>query len=388
MRWRDLGVFAMVAVACGMVLARPGRSQSAVPEPVMPVVPIAPVAPAWPVPPGTFMMAHAPAMPNAPAAPEMPVFSIPNAVPEWSFPSASGAPPAPATSPAAAFPVSWTESTENTELDRRGGRHGGPAADCSDLHIQFQDHPAVVESEERTFSKAESRALHIDELENGGVQVQGWDEDRYLVTACKAADGSRGDAKELLSQIKLSVQAGQVSLSAPDRHNRDWTVYLLIRTPRAAEVELKAHNGPASFYKVDGKITAHGTNGPITLADCTGEADIEAVNGPISFSGTGGKLRLHTQNGPISVDLHGANWNGSTLEAEAVNGPLSLNVSPGFRSSFLLESNGHSPMSCHGSICDDARKTWDDEHRRIEYGSGTPLIHLSTQNGPISVNTL
>jgi hypothetical protein len=53
-----------------------------------------------------------------------------------------------------------------------------------------------------------------------------------------------------------------------------------------------------------------------------------------------------------------------------------------------VESNGHSPMSCHASICNDARKTWDDEHRRIEYGSGTPLIRLSTENGPISVNTL
>jgi len=340
-------------------------------------------------------MANAPGVPNAPAAPEMPVFPVLNAVlAEPSFPSAPSAPPAPAapaapaTPPAAASPVSWAESTENTELGRQGGRHVEPAADCSDLHIQFRDHPAVVESDERTFSKADARALHIDELENGGVQVQGWDKDRYSVTACKAADASRGDAKELLSQIKLSVQAGQVSVSGPDRHNNDWTVYLLIRTPRAAEVELKAHNGPASFYKVDGKIAAHGTNGPITLSDCTGEADIEAVNGPISFSGTGGKLRLHTQNGPISVDLDGANWNGSSLEAEAVNGPLSLNVSPGFRSSFLLESNGHSPISCHGSICDQARKTWDDQHRRIEYGSGTPLIHLSTQNGPISVNTL
>jgi hypothetical protein len=390
MRWCDLGVFTMAVVACGLVLAAaPGRSQSAMPEPVIPVVPIAPVAPAPLVPPGTFTMVNAPGVPNAPAAPPMPMFPAGNAVlAEPSFPSAPGAPPAPATFLAAASPVSRAEWTENTELYRVGGRHEGPAADCSELHIQFHDHPALVESDERTFSKADARALHIDEWENGGVQVQGWDEDRYSVTACKAADPSRGDAKQLLSQIQLSVQDGQVSVRGPDRYNHDWTVYLLIRTPRAAEVALKAQNGPASFYKVDGKIAAHGANGPITLADCTGEADIEAVNGPISFSGTGGKLRLHTQNGPISVDLHGANWNGSSLEAEAVNGPLSLNVSAGFRSSFLLESNGHSPMSCHGSICDDARKTWDDQHRRIEYGSGTPLIHLSTQNGPISVNTL
>jgi hypothetical protein len=95
-------------------------------------------------------------------------------------------------------------------------------------------------------------------------------------------------------------------------------------------------------------------------------------------------LRLHTENGPITVSL-GSNWDGSELVADAVNGPLTLRVPSGFRSSFLVESNGNSPVSCHASICSDARKTWDDEHRRIEYGSGSPVIRLSTENGPISV---
>jgi DUF4097 and DUF4098 domain-containing protein YvlB len=135
---------------------------------------------------------------------------------------------------------------------------------------------------------------------------------------------------------------------------------------------------------VDGKITTRATNGPISLKECSGEADISAQNGPISFSGNSGKLRLHTQNGPITVSL-GSNWDGSELVADAVNGPLTLRVPSGFHSSFLVESNGHSPVSCHASICSDARKTWDDEHRRIEYGSGSPVIRLSTENGPISV---
>ena len=173
-------------------------------------------------------------------------------------------------------------------------------------------------------------------------------------------------------------------MSGPHGERNDWTVFLLIRTPRAADIEVTTQNGPVSFYTVDGKITTRATNGPITLKDCSGEADISAQNGPISFSGTSGKLRLHTQNGPITVSL-GSNWDGSELVADAVNGPLTLRVPSGFRSSFLVESNGHSPVSCHASICSDARKTWDDEHRRIEYGSGSPVIRLSTENGPISV---
>ena len=359
MRMRDF-YYSMVAVAAwGSILAAaPGRSQSA-----RPVEPVPPVMPAVPV----MTMASA----------------------DLLFPADPGMPPMPARPAAPARPA--VPASPSMEPAERGGfasrHHDGPAADCSDLHIEFRDQRAEVESEERSFTKAEARVLRIDELENGGVQTQGWDKDVYSVTACKAADATRGDAKQLLSEIKLSVRDGHVSVSGPSRH-RDWTVHLLIRTPRAAEVEVQAHNGPVSFYGVDGKITARGTNGPISMEDCTGEADIAAVNGPISFSGTSGKLRLHTDNGPISVALNAASWKGGGLVAHAVNGPLSLQVPSGFQSSFLLESNGHSPMSCHANICGDARKTWDDEHRRIEYGSGAPLIRLSTENGPVSVNTL
>lgn len=224
--------------------------------------------------------------------------------------------------------------------------------------------------------------LRVRELRNGGIQVSGWDKDTYSVTACKAAIGSR--AEQILSQMKLSIQGGEVSVTEPSGDREEWTVHLLIRTPRSADIEVSTHNGPVSFYSVNGKITTRATNGPISMRDCSGQADISAQNGPISFSGTSGKLRLHTENGPITVSL-GANWDGSELVADAVNGPVTLRVPSGFRSSFLVESNGHGPVSCHASICSEARKTWDDDHKRIEYGSGSPVIRLSTENGPVSV---
>jgi len=299
-----------------------------------------------------------PAVPLAPAAPTMP-----------EVPAAPAAPAAPA----------W----ENQRSHGRSTHWGDdPASDCSDLDLRLNDERPAIESEERSLTRAEAPVLRVHEVQNGGIQVHGWEKDAYSVTACKAAVGS--DAQRLLSQMKLSVQGGEVSVSTPSGQHGDWTVFLLIRTPRSADVEVSAHNGPVSFYSVDGKIVTRATNGPIGMKDCSGEADISAENGPISFSGSSGKLRLHTQNGPITVSL-GANWDGSELVADAVNGPLTLRVPSGFRSSFLVESNGHSPVSCQASICSDARKTWDDDHRRIEYGRGSPVIRLSTENGPISV---
>ncbi len=268
-----------------------------------------------------------------PAAPTPPAVAVP-AIPAEPAAPALPAPPAKPAEPAAPAAPAW-------ESERSWGRsaHWGdePAADCSDLHIRLNDEKPTIQSEERTLTRAEAPVLRV-----------------------------------------------HVSVSGPSADHDDWTVFLLIRTPRSADVEVSAHNGPVSFYSVNGKLTTRATNGPISMKDCSGEADISAENGPISFSGTSGKLRLHTQNGPITVSL-GANWDGSELVADAVNGPLTLRVPSGFRSSFLVESNGHSPVSCHASICSEARKTWDDDHRRIEYGSGSPVIRLSTENGPISV---
>jgi DUF4097 and DUF4098 domain-containing protein YvlB len=216
--------------------------------------------------------------------------------------------------------------------------------------------------------------------------VQGWDKDTYSVTACKFAADYDGRAQRVLSQITLSAKNGEVSTNGPN-DEEDWTVYLLIRAPKASVIDLETNNGPLSLYSVDGKVTARATNGPITLRDFTGDADVRAANGPISISGSSGNVRIHTENGPISINLKGTTWNGTGLTADAQNGPLTLSVPSDYKSSFSVESRNYSPMSCHASICDNARKTWDDNNRRIEYGSSPAMIKLSTVNGPVSIQS-
>ena len=264
------------------------------------------------------------------------------------------------------------------------GGHRQPAADCSDLRIRFDDRDAVVRSETRTLSKAETPLLKVQPHPNGGTQVVGWDQNDYSVTACKAV-AAGGDAEILLSQVTLSIENGTVSTHGPAREDEDWTVYLLIRTPKSAAIELDTMNGPISLYEVDGKLTAHAHNGPISIRNFSGDADLSALNGPISVEGSSGNMRIRTENGPIDVNLKGTSWNGTGLSADAQNGPVTLRVPSGFQSGFVVESTNYAPMSCHASICGSARKTWDDEHRRIEYGSSPAVVHLSTVNGPVSV---
>ncbi len=261
--------------------------------------------------------------------------------------------------------------------------HKRPIADCSDLHIQFDDQDAMVRSEERTLTKAEAPVLKVRPHANGGMQVVGWDKENYSVTACKAV--APGDAAErMLSQITMQIENATVSTRGPAGED-GWTVYLLIRTPKSAAIDLDTMNGPISLYDVEGKLTAHAHNGPISLKNFSGDADISALNGPISMEGSSGNVHIRTENGPISVDLKGKSWSGSGLSADAKNGPVTLRVPSGFQSSFVVESTNYAPVSCHASVCDSARKTWDDEHRRIEYGSAPVVLHLSTVNGPVSV---
>jgi DUF4097 and DUF4098 domain-containing protein YvlB len=262
--------------------------------------------------------------------------------------------------------------------------HRQPMIDCSDLRIRFDDRDAVVRSEERTLTRAEAPTLEIRPHANGGVQIVGWEKDTYSVTACKAASGSGADAERILSQISMTIDKGKISTQGPG-YDDDWTVYLLIRAPKSAALDLETNNGPISLYHVDGKLTARAHNGPISLKNFSGEADITAVNGPISLEGSNGNVRVHTENGPISVALTGKTWSGTGLTADAKNGPLTLMVPRDYQSSFVVESRNYSPVSCKASICDNARKTWDDENRRIEFGNAPVMIRLSTVNGPVSV---
>lgn len=342
-------------------LAVPGSPQDTPVPPMPPIPAVPPIPPAPAMPPVGFALGALPAFPALPAVPPMP--ALPAMPPEFG----------------------WGQRSHSFSLHGGGGHQ--PAQSCADLQIRFDDRDALIKSEEHTITKAEAPTLRVRPHTNGGVQVQGWDQNNYSVTACKAAADFNGEAERVLSQIAVMVQAGEVSTQGPNDEGNDWTVYLLIRAPKGSTIDVETLNGPLSLYSVDGKVTAHTTNGPISLQDFSGDAEITAQNGPISIAASSGNVRVRTQNGPISVDLKDKTWNGAGLSADATNGPLTLFVPKDYQSSFLVESRNYSPMSCHASICENARKTWDDNNRRIEFGNSPAVIHLSTVNGPVSVRS-
>jgi hypothetical protein len=275
-------------------------------------------------------------------------------------------------------------SESDTTSVSTSARESEPMTSCDDLHIEFNGRRAVVQSEERGISKAEAPTLRVKAESNGGLQVQGWDQSNYSVTLCKAAEPG-SEAEGMLGQIKLNFSGGEVSVSGPSSH-RQWTAHLLVKAPRAAAMELHVNNGPMGLFHVDGNLRVHAVNGPVTVRGCTGDLDLSAQNGPVSLDENAGKQKVVTENGPIEISLDGKNWNGAGLEAHAQNGPVTLRVPSGYQSGVVLESDGNGPFSCHASVCGEGRKTWDDNHKRVEFGSGPTVVRVSTVNGPVSVH--
>ena len=285
-----------------------------------------------------------------------------------------------------------SESSVDLQVDTDRG-----VSTCGDIRIRY-DHRAAARAEDSFTMAAAAAPFRAQLPQNSGIFVSGGNRDGFAVTVCKAARHS-----ETLEGIRVSPDGSGLAFRGPAAG--EWLVYLIVKAPRGAALDLQASNGPIEIHDVAGRITARTKNGPISLKDCTGPLDADAVNGPISlercsgtgearavngpidFSGDRGTYRLDTQNGPISVALEGSRWEGGGLDAHAVNGPLSLKIADDYSSAVRVEMLGHGPVTCPSSPCRAARKVWDDDSRTIEFGDAgsDPVVRLSTRNGPVSV---
>jgi hypothetical protein len=261
-------------------------------------------------------------------------------------------------------------------VSTEGGEDPGQ---CRDLSIRFDERPAARSEEKKTFPTEAGKAFTVRVPENSGAYVHGADRPDFEVLVCKGASD-----RAMLDRISASRSGGVLTVEGPA--GEDWVGYLIIAAPQGAAIDLSGVNGPIALSGLDGRVTVRSQNGPISVASSAGDIDAEAENGPISVRGDAGRVRVRTENGPIGIQLAGLSWNGG-LDARAVNGPVSLAVPAGYRSGTVVESLGHSPLSCRGEACSSARRTWEDERRQIALGDDPVVVRLSTENGPVSVRT-
>ncbi|MEA2165287.1 MAG: hypothetical protein QOK37_3414 [Thermoanaerobaculia bacterium] len=258
--------------------------------------------------------------------------------------------------------------------------------DCSALHVRYNERDVPVIEE--NVAVGSLRSLKVRGDRNGSIRVLPSNTSSFALKACKAS--ALGNANDL----RVNLNGNEVSADRIETEGRSM-IYFLVFAPHNAQLDLDATNGPIAIDGVDGAITAHALNGPIAVKASSGTLDIHTENGPISFAGDSGNVKLRANNGPISVKLTGGSWSAGNLDASTENGPLSLKLPSGYRSGVLVETDGNSPVTCRAVGCAAAKKAYassddDDDYgprwpRRIELGSGTRAVSLSTHNGPVAV---
>jgi hypothetical protein len=261
---------------------------------------------------------------------------------------------------------------------------------CADhIDVYDSDHPAIARGEE--VKMLPNQPLRVTAARNGGIHVRTWDKNEISVKVCKVATGATdATAQAALNKITMTVQGGSVSVDSPDRDSfRDdgaWSALLLIHAPAGAQLDLSAHNGGISLYRVNGNVTANTVNGGIKLKESKGKLDISARNGGISVKDCGGDVRVEVQNGGVNIELADT-WTGTGLDAHTRNGGLKVSVPAQFKSSLEVESRGHGSMRCRGDICAVAERTWDDRNKYFRIGKATtPVIRASTVNGGVVIS--
>jgi hypothetical protein len=209
------------------------------------------------------------------------------------------------------------------------------------------------------------RSIEVDGRQNGGIQVEGWDGDSVRVTArmqARAEDDTR--AQRLLKEINVVANGQGVRAEGPSTYDEEgWSVSYVVWVPRRFDLSLEARNGGLRVSRVTGKM------------------DLRTTNGSVALSEVGGDVHARTQNGSLRVELDGARWNGSGLDAETQNGSVRLSVPE--RYAALLETgtvNGHIttefPITVQGRI---------SRRLSVPLNGGGPTIRALTTNGTVVI---
>ena len=241
--------------------------------------------------------------------------------------------------------------------------------DCRSGEYGWGDRDRARDCEvRRSAIAAPTGHLSIDAGENGEIKVIGGSADSMIVVARIAATGSATEeAQAIARQIRIEITPNSVRASGPSTDDRrHWSVSFDVVLPRGADVSATAHNGGVYLEGLNGKVEAR------------------AVNGPVSVYEMGGEVTARTENGPIVAELRGAKWEGTGLDMQTTNGPVTLSIPSGY-SAHLETGTENGPMRIDFPVTIQGRIT-----RRLsaDIGSGGPTVRAITTNGPVVVRKI
>lgn len=217
-------------------------------------------------------------------------------------------------------------------------------------------------------------SLRVDAGQNGGVTVRAWDGRDVLVRArVQATARTQADARALAQGVRVSTD-GTIRSTGPETsgRNRHWAVSYEILVPARTNLDVETHNGPIAVERL------------------SGEMELRAVNGPIALTELAGDVRARAQNGPITVTLAGRRWSGEGLDAETVNGPVTLRMPRGY-AAHLESGTVHGPINAPSGIRAQREngRRWSPGGRiNTDVNGGGPTVRVVTTNGPVNIQEM
>lgn len=212
--------------------------------------------------------------------------------------------------------------------------------------------------------------LRVDGEDNGGVSIRTHQGSGVVIQARVQTHARTDDAaRELARGIRVNTD-GTIRATGPDSRARNsgWAVSYEILVPARSNLEVETHNGPIRVQRVTGTINLRAENGPIDLDELAGDVTARATNGP------------------IQITLAGQRWSGEGLDAETVNGPVSLELPRGY-AAHIESSTVNGPISAPRSIRPERRNRWSPGGTiNADLNGGGPTIRAVTTNGPVVID--
>ncbi|MPZ20734.1 MAG: hypothetical protein GEV06_22920 [Luteitalea sp.] len=179
---------------------------------------------------------------------------------------------------------------------------------CADVGGRGNDdHARHCETREETLPAG---ALAVDAGPNGGIRVEGWDQNDIQLQAIVVAHAhSEERARALAAEVEVETAGNRVRANGPARSGGEgWSVSYRVHVPRQNDLELDANNGGISISGVGGTMRFKTQNGGVHLTDLSGS------------------VRGRAQNGGLNVSLAGQTWEGEGLDVETTNGGVTLAI--------------------------------------------------------------
>ena len=204
--------------------------------------------------------------------------------------------------------------------------------------------------------------------DNGNIEVTGEDRSDIALEARVTTHGaSHDDAVALLHRIDINPHSGDIHATGPrviGWSSSGWSVDYRLRVPRHLAAHLRTVNGGIDLTDVDGNISVGTTNGGLKLRNLAGD------------------VHANTVNGSVAIAMAGRQWHGNGLNAETVNGAISMKAPEAYSAHLVVNTvNGgiavNPPPAVEGSI---------RNHLETNLGGGGATLQLKTVNGGVAVS--